>query len=110
LRYDAPRESALLAAGFELSPEKRRYTNLRNHWIRVVHNGNGCQSAISCWCRFGETTNGAGSAIRMDGAIYPSVIENGSIARSTGETRRTLLAYLPGKELATGDVRRCINK
>jgi hypothetical protein len=48
--------------------------------------------------------------MRIDGTRYPSIIENGSISRSRGETRRTLLAYLPGNELAAGDVRRWINK
>lgn len=48
--------------------------------------------------------------MRTDGTIYPSIIEKGSISRSAGETRRTLLACLPGNELAAGDVRRCINR
>lgn len=80
------------------------------HCIRAVHKGKGCQSAISCWCRVEDTSNGAGSAMRTDGTIYPRMIEKGRILRSVGLTTRTLLANFPGNELAVGDVRRCIRR
>jgi hypothetical protein len=57
-----------------------------------------------------EIVEDPGKTISKDGMTYPNKMENGSIARSYDDTNSTLLACVDGKGLATGDVRRWINR
>jgi hypothetical protein len=47
-----------------------------------------------------------GNTMSKDGMIYPKMTENGSMARSYGDIRRSLLEFLVGNGLEIGDVRR----
>lgn len=76
-------------------------------WMTTHHTGNGCQRAMYLWWSNAETLNGEGSTIRIVGITYPSIIESGSICKSSVEMRRTLLDWFPGNGLATGDVSMC---
>lgn len=89
---------------------------LETGWVRkyliiqcatTVHKGNACQKAIYLWCATGETISGDDMLIRIEGMIYPSVIDDGRILRSSVGIRITLAADLPGKSWAIGEVRRC---
>jgi hypothetical protein len=68
--------------------------------------GKGCQIAIIFWRISGVIIEGLGSIIRIEGKMYPSVIDRGRTARSLVEIWRVLPECFDWNGLAVGDVRR----
>lgn len=103
-RYDDPSE---LEERFSVPASNKLLMYRINQCADDVHKGKACQNAMYRWWVCGENISGAEILIKMEGRMYPSVIDSGRIFRSSVGTNSRLLAFFPDSDLAMGDVRRC---